>query len=141
MTRPYSDDLRERVVALMRYCKSCRSVAARFWVAPSSVVKLTDRARQTGSVRPAQMGGYRRLLLEPHLDWLLGQVRNCPHVSHAVLQEKLAKRGVVVSHVRVWRFLRGCGFSFEKKRPLSADLHMQVTCRSLGSPMNANART
>ncbi|MEO1680957.1 MAG: helix-turn-helix domain-containing protein, partial [Pseudomonadota bacterium] len=49
MTRPYSDALRERVVAAMRSGESCRSVAARFGVAPSSVVKWTDRARRTGS--------------------------------------------------------------------------------------------
>ena len=126
MTRPYSDDLRERVVASMRAGESCRSVAERFGVAPSSVVKWTDRARRTGSVSPAQRGGYRRPLLEPHRDWLLGQVRLCPHVTLAVLQEMLAERGVVVSHDTVWRFLRGCGFSFKKRR---------------WSPMNANART
>ncbi len=113
MTRPYSDDLRERVVAAMRAGESCRSVAARFGVAPSSVVKWTDRARRTGSIRPAQMGGYRRPLLEPHRDWLLGQVRRCPHLTLAVLQQMLAERGVVVSHDTVWRFLRGCGFSFK----------------------------
>lgn len=66
MTRPYSDDLRERVVAAMQSGASCRRVAAQFGVAPSSVVKWTQRAAQTGSVCPAQMGGYRRPLLEPH---------------------------------------------------------------------------
>jgi transposase-like protein len=53
MTKPYSDDLRERVVAAMQSGGSCRSVAARFGVAPSSVVKWTPRAAQTGSVWPA----------------------------------------------------------------------------------------
>lgn len=45
MTKAYSDDLRERVVAAMQSGESCRSVAARFGVAPSRVVKWTDRAR------------------------------------------------------------------------------------------------
>ncbi|MGB0904136.1 MAG: IS630 family transposase, partial [Mangrovicoccus sp.] len=92
----------------------CRSVSARFGVAPSSVVKWTDRARRTGSVRPAKMGGYRRPILEPHRDWLLEQVRDCPHVTLAGLQGLLAERGVTVSHDTVWRFLRNCGFSFKK---------------------------
>jgi len=116
MTRAYSNDLRERVVAAMQAGESCRRVAVRFGVAPSSVVKWTDRARRTGSVSPAQIGGYRRPLLEPHRDWLLAQVRNCPHVTLAGLQDLLAERGVTVSHDTVWRFLRGCGFSFKKRR-------------------------
>ena len=47
MTNAYSDDLRERVVAAMQSGESCRSVAARFGVAPLSVVKWTGRARRT----------------------------------------------------------------------------------------------
>lgn len=116
MTRAYSDDLRERVVAAMQSGESCRSVAGRFGVAPSSVVKWTQRAWRTGSVSPAKMGGYRRPILEPHRDWLLQQVRSCPHVTLSGLQTLLAERGVIVSHDTVWRFLRGCGFSFKKRR-------------------------
>ena len=126
MTKAYSDDLRERVVAAMQSGESCRSVAARFGVAPSSVVKWTDLVRRTGSVRPAKMGGYRRPILEPHRDWLLDQVRNCPHLTLAALQDLLAERGVAVSHDTVWRFLRGCGFRFKKRHWL---------------PTNVNART
>ena len=107
MTKPYSNDLRERVVAAMRSGGNCRRVAARFGVAPSSVVKWTQRA--------ARMGGYRPLLLEPHRDWLLEQVRTCPDVTLAGLQDLLEERDVTVSHDTVWRFLRGCGFSFKKR--------------------------
>jgi transposase-like protein len=39
MTRPLSNDLRERAVAAALAGESCRSVAARFGVAASSVVK------------------------------------------------------------------------------------------------------
>ncbi len=56
MTRPCSDDLRERVVAAMRSGESCRSMASRFGVAPSSVAKWTQRAARPGSVSPAKMG-------------------------------------------------------------------------------------
>ena len=126
MTKPYSDDLRERVVAAMQSGESCRSVAVRFGVAPSSVVKWTQRAARTGSVSPARMGGYRRPILAPHRAWLLDQVQTCPHVTLGMLQNRLAERGIEVSHDTVWRFLRGCGFSFKKRR---------------WSPMNANALT
>lgn len=126
MTKPYSNDLRERVVAAMQSGASCRCVAAQFGVAPSSVVKWTQRSAQTGSVSPAQMGGYRRPILEPHRDWLLDQVQSRSHVTLGILQEMLAGRGIAVSHDTVWRFLRGCGFSFKKRQwsPMSVSALM-----------------
>ena len=122
MTRAYSNDLRERAVAAMQAGENCRSVATRFGIAPSSVVKWTERARRTGAVVPAKMGGYRRPILEPYRDRLLEQVRTCPHLTLAELQDLLAEQGVTVSHDTVWRFVNGCGFSFRKRRwwPTSA---------------------
>lgn len=126
MTKPYSDDLRERVVQAMQAGENCRSVAARFGVAPSSVVKWTQRAARTGSVSPAKMGGYRRPILEPHRAWLLEQVQACPHITLAMLQEKLAERGIMVSHDTVWRFLRGCRFSFKKRHWLPTSVSARM---------------
>ena len=123
MTKPYSDDLRERVVGAMQSGASCRSVAARFGVAPSSVVKWAQRSAQTGSVCPSKMGGYRRPILEPHRVWLLDQVQARPHITLAMLQDLLARRGVAVSHDTVWRFLRGCGFSFKKRQWLPTSVN------------------
>jgi transposase len=54
MTRPLSNDLRERVVAAVAGGESCRSVAERFEVAVSSVVKWSQRYRATGSFAPAR---------------------------------------------------------------------------------------
>ena len=55
MTRPYSNDLRERVVLAFAAGESCRAVASRFGVSVSSVVKWSQRYRATGSVSPGQM--------------------------------------------------------------------------------------
>ena len=66
MVRALSNDLRERVVAAVGAGGSCRSVAARFGVAVSSVVKWAQRQRATGSVAPGRMGGHRKRVLEPH---------------------------------------------------------------------------
>lgn len=115
MTRAYSDDLRERVVAAMQSGAGCRSVTAQFGEAPSSVVKWAQRAAQTGSVSPEKLSGYRRPLLEPRRVWLLDQLRSSPHIMLAMLQEMLAGHGISVSRDTVWRFLRGCGFSFPKR--------------------------
>jgi len=49
MARPYSLDLRERVVASVGSGKSCRMVATLFHVSVASVVKWSQRARRTGT--------------------------------------------------------------------------------------------
>lgn len=63
MTRPLSNDLRERVVGAVEAGESCRSVAARFGVAVSSAVKWSQRYRASGSVAPGKMGGHRKRVL------------------------------------------------------------------------------
>jgi transposase len=115
MTRPYSNDLRERVVAAVEGGASCRAVAARFGVAVSSVVKWHQRYRRTGSVAPGKMGGHRRRLLEPHRDFIVEQLRQVPHLTLHRLKDELAAHGVMISHNAIWQFLRREGLRFKKK--------------------------
>ena len=81
MTRPLSNDLRERVVAAVLGGESCRSAAARFGVAVSSVVKWSQRYRATGSVAPGRMGGHRKRVLEPHRAFVKERINQTPHLS------------------------------------------------------------
>lgn len=115
MTRPYSNDLRERVVDAVRSGETCRVVATRFGVSVASVVRWSQRYRETGSVAPGKMGGHRRWVLEPHRDFIVERLRQTPHLTLHGLKDELAARGVVVSHDAVWRFLRREGLSFKKK--------------------------
>jgi transposase len=103
MTRAYSNDLRERVVAAVGAGESCRAVAARYDVAASSVVKWSQRYRATGSVAPGKMGGYRKRVLKPHLSFIVHR-----------LKDELAARDVFVSHTAVWMFLCREGLRFKK---------------------------
>src|SRR6202047_5270510 len=48
MARPYSTDLRDRVVGSVRAGRSCRATAALFGVSVASVVKWSQRFRATG---------------------------------------------------------------------------------------------
>jgi transposase len=115
MVRPYSIDLRERVVAAVRSGATCREVAARFGVAVSTVVKWSQRERATGTVIPGQLGGHRKPVLAAHRDWLLARVQAVPEITlHALNAELREHCGVQVSHDTVWRFLRGEGLSFKK---------------------------
>lgn len=119
MTRPLSNDLRERVVSAVIGGESCRSVAARFKVAVSSAVKWAQRYRVTGSVKPAKMGGYRRPVLDPHRAFIVERIERMPHLTLHGLKDELAARGVKVSHTAVWVFLRREGLRF-KKNPVRA---------------------
>lgn len=116
MARPYSLDLRERVVTTVMRGQSCRAAAALFDVSVASVVKWSQRARATGSAAAKPMGGRRPFLLEGERDWLLSRLREKPDLTlHALLAE-LAERDVVVSCDTLWRFLKREGISFKKNR-------------------------
>ncbi len=114
MTRPYSNDLRKRVVDAVGAGDSCRVVAKRFGVAVSTVVKWSQRYRATGSVAPGKMGGHRRPILEPHREFIIARITQTPHLTLHGLKDELAARGVMVSHNAVWLFLRREGLSFKK---------------------------
>ena len=114
MTRPFSNDLRERVVCAVGCGESCRSVAVRFDVAVSTVVKWSQRHRATGSVAPGKVGGHRKRILEPYRAFIAERLAATPHLSLHGLKAELAVRGVKVSHDTVWHFLRREGLRFKK---------------------------
>ena len=60
MVKPYSDDLRERVVGFVQSGGTVRQAAVVFGIGVSSAVKWSQRQRTTGSVSPKPMGGRRR---------------------------------------------------------------------------------
>ena len=114
MTRAYSNDLRDRGVGALARGESCRSVALRFGVAVSSVVKWSQRHRSTGSVAPAKMGGHRKRVLEPHRAFIAERIGQASHLTLHGLKAERAERGVTVSHDTVWQFLRREGLRFKK---------------------------
>ena len=116
MAKPYSKDLRERVVtAVEQDGLSRHAAAARFGVAPSSAVKWVQRYRVTGSVAPGQMGGHKpRVLRGEHRDWLLERIAT--DFTLRGLVAELAERGLRVDYRQVWEFVHAEGLSFKKKR-------------------------
>jgi transposase len=94
MTRPLSNDLRERVIAAVTRVKSCRSIALRFNVVVSSVVKWSKRHRATGSVPPGKMGGHRKSVLDAHRAFIVERIAQMPHLTLHGLKDELAARGV-----------------------------------------------
>src|ERR1700744_1514527 len=118
MTRPYSMDLRERVVrAVKEEGLSRRRAAERFNVGISTAILWLQREKATGSPAPGKMGGYKpRKISGEHHDWLLSRCRDGSAFTIAKLIGELAERGVKVDHHSVWNFLHEQKLSFKKGR-------------------------
>lgn len=116
MVKPYSIDLRERVVAAVAAGEPCRAVASTFGVSVASVVKWSQRKRRTGSVAPDKIGGYKRLKLEAERDWIIARLAEQPDLTVRRIADELAERGITVGHLAVWNLLRRENFSHKKKR-------------------------
>src|SRR3954454_5114134 len=80
MGKPYSVDLRKRVVAAIEGGMSRNQAAKQFGVAISTAIGWMQRVEQTGSVAPGQMGGHKPKAI-------FGRVR-----------------GLVIAAYRSWRF-------------------------------------
>jgi transposase len=76
MTRPYSNDLRERALARVEKGETIRSVATALQVSPSCVSKWGALKRRTGHVAPGKIGGHRKPTLSGGAP-LTGSARAC----------------------------------------------------------------
>jgi putative transposase len=118
MVKPYSEDLRERVIAAVEEdALSCREAARRYRVSVSSAVKWVQRYRLTGGMSARPMGGDRRSVLKPQRDWLLNLIVKEQDLTLMALSARLhAERGVKADASMLWRFFKAEGFSFKKNR-------------------------
>jgi transposase len=89
--RPYSNDLRERIVAAVdRGEHSLRQIAHLFAVSLSCVVRLLQHRRRTGSVQPQPHGGVPARKLDAAAEArLLELVRAQPDATLAELRDRL----------------------------------------------------
>ncbi|MEE9589555.1 MAG: helix-turn-helix domain-containing protein, partial [Hyphomicrobiaceae bacterium] len=73
MVRPYSLDLRERVIAAVADGQSCRVATDTFGVSVASVVKWSQRFQSKDSAAAKPMAGRR--------PWLLAHIREEPDIT------------------------------------------------------------
>jgi transposase len=116
MTKPYSEDLRTRVVAAVRAGASCREAARQFSISVSSAVRWAQRFRRTGSVAAKPMGGERHSRLKDERDWLLALVAASPDLPLHDIKRELAARNVRVGYGTIWRFFAKEKITFKKNR-------------------------
>lgn len=118
MGRPYSMDLRDRVVASVRdEGLSRRQAAARFGVAESTAINWLKRVETTGSVAPGQIGGYKpRKIAGSHHDWAVRRCRERAFTLRGLVAE-FAERGLKVDYRSVWEFVHAQKLSHENVWP------------------------
>jgi transposase len=116
MGKPYSDDLRERVVASMVGGRSCREAGAIYNVAPSTAGNWYRQYQRSSSVSPKPMGGDRRWKLGNETGWLSDRLEGKNDLTLSDVRGELAARGIIVSYASVWRTVHRLGLTFKKKR-------------------------
>ena len=116
MGRPYSQDLRERVVAAVEGGLSRNRAAKQYRVAVSTVIEWIDAWRDERRLRHKPMGGDHSSRLKGEREWLLQRIGEAPDLTLEELRRELAGRGTAVGYGTVWRFFAAEGISFKKNR-------------------------
>src|SRR5437868_5254436 len=114
MPKPYSKDLRVRVIEAVSEGESRREAAERFEVAISTVVGWAQRWKETGRVTADPSGGSTSPL-EKHAESLLGIIAEQPDLTLDEIVAAMCKRGIEVKRTAVWRFFKRHKITYKKK--------------------------
>ncbi len=116
MGKPYSMDLRERVVAAVAGGMSRNRAAKQFGIGISTAINWVKRLGETGSVAPGQMGGHKpKAISGDHRLWLLQRIKGGDFTIRGLVDE-LGERGLKVDYRSVWEFVHAEELTFKKKR-------------------------
>jgi transposase len=113
MPKPYSVDLRARVIEDVETGASRRAAADHYGISPSVVIIWTQRWETTGSVAPKPSGGSTSRL-ERHAKFLLGLIAEKPDLTLDEIVAAMRKRRIAGSRSAVWRFFARRNISFKK---------------------------
>jgi transposase len=118
MAKPYSQDLRDRVLdAVDKEGMSRRAAADRFGIGESSAIRWTRRLVDAGSRMPVGTGGHRACKLLPHRAFIEAALAEQSDLTQQALCDRLlAERGVKSDTSMMSRFLRREGITFKKRR-------------------------
>ncbi len=114
MVQALSLDIRKRMAKAVDAGSSRNSVAKRFDVAPSTVIKLMTHIKATGSPAPRKIGGYRKHKLAAHDVMVRELLQTTPGATLDELVAELARRGITTSRSGLDRYFSRIGWSFKK---------------------------
>src|SRR5271168_1792736 len=117
MAKPYSMDLRERVVVAVEGDGLSRNeAAARFGIGISTAINWGRRFKDRGSVGPGQLGGHKpKAIRGEHETWLRERLRQGDFTLRGLVAE-FAGRGLKVDYHSVWNFVHAEKLSYKKNR-------------------------
>ena len=118
MGKPYSMDLRERIVAYVEAGHCCRAAARVFAVSASTAVRLAAAQRERGNVSPKPQGRMPGMAgkLAAHQAFLLEIVQAEPDITLKELAGALVEaHGVRGQLFSLHRALRRAGYSYKKR--------------------------
>jgi len=117
MGKPYSMDLRERVIGAIEGGMSTRQAAARFAIGIATAGAWARLKRSKGDVSPARQGKPKGSVLDPHADFVFGLIAASPDITLEEIAQRLAQeRGLEIVATAVWKFLDRNDMT-HKKRP------------------------
>ena len=114
MGKPYSEDLRVRVIAAVDEGASRREAADRFAVSASSAIRWMERLAHVGSVAAKASGGSTSPL-EQHAEFLLRLIQAQPDLTLDEVVAAMRAANVSGSRSAVARFYARRQISFKKK--------------------------
>ena len=122
MPKPYSQDLRSRVIdAVEKGAMSPRAAARRYEISESIAIKWLERVEWVGSRAPIGHGGHRASKLMPHRDFLeAARAEELDITLQALCDRLLSERSVKADTSTMSRFFRKIGVTFKKKHPRRA---------------------
>lgn len=110
--KPYSTDLRSRILDDCDAGLSTREVAAKYRVSESWVRRLKQRRRETGSIEPTRQRHGPPPSWLPHAEQIAEAVRRTPD---ATTEEHRLALDAGLSHAAVWRGIKALALTLKKK--------------------------
>ncbi len=114
MAKPYSMDLRDRVIKAIEAGHSQSDVAKLLKVGRRTVVRYVGLWHATGHVAAKKFGGHKKHKLAAHADTVKGLVKAEPDQTIAELQVRLGEAKIKVSASAINRFLKASKITYKK---------------------------
>ena len=113
MATPYSQDLRDRVLAAYDRGMETEDIATTFCVSPAWARRVRQRRRDHGETAPRKVGspGVRKI----DRDQLVELVTASPDATLEELRDRL---GVACTSVAISKVLKKLGFTFKKRQSM-----------------------
>jgi transposase len=127
MPRPYSMDLRERVIEAVAAGASRRETAEQFGLSASVVIIWAQRYQATGNIAPKPSGGSVSPL-EEHEDFILGLIKEQPDMTLDEIVAAMKKAKIAASRTAVWRFFDRRDIRLPLKKTLYAEEQRRADC-------------